>query len=144
MCPKKRERKDPAYIREQGQKEARGKKKRRIAFSLTKQITTQGQTIEEWNDLGLLRALNLRMKFVGQYTTQEAIQSGYIKQYTKVDFPPNSKFIKPKHISNVTWIVMHLTDNSKEVVVGFIEEDVFYIVFFDKDHIFWPSPLKNT
>jgi hypothetical protein len=63
----------------------------------------------------------------------------YIKQYTKVNFPPSSGFNEPKHIVGVTWAVMHITNTSKEVVVGYIEDDVFYIVFLDKNHEFWPS-----
>lgn len=136
MSPKK-ERRDPAYIREQGRREAHIKKARNISFSFTKLITTQGQKIEEWNNLGLLGNLILRMKFVGQHSTVVAIQNEFIKQYTKVNFPPNSKFKQPNHIADVTWAVMHITGTSKEVVVGYIEDDVFYIVFLDKDHEFW-------
>jgi hypothetical protein len=79
------------------------------------------------------------MKYVGQFSTQEALQDGCIKQYTKVDFPPDSEFTSPKHIIDITWAVMHITNNSIEVVAGFLEEDVFYIIFQDKDHKFWPT-----
>ncbi len=143
MSPKK-ERKDPAYIREQGARSAKGVKKRNLTFSFIKQIPTQGQTIEEWDKLGLLQKLFLRMKYIGQFSVHAAINDGCIKQYSKVDFPPDSGFKAPKHIHNVTWAVMHVTNKSKEVVAGYIEDDVFYIVFLDKDHEFWPSPLKNT
>lgn len=137
MSPKK-ERKDPAYIREQGNKEAKGNKQRKITFSLSKHIpNVGGQTIEDWDSSGLMVLLFNRLKFVGQFSAIEVRQNQYIKEYTKVDFPPNSKFKKPNHITNVTWAVMHITGTSKEVVVGYIEDDVFYIVFLDKDHDFW-------
>lgn len=55
-----------------------------------------------------------------------------------MDFPPNSAFTPPKHITGVTWAVIHITPKSKEVVVGFIEDDVFYVIFLDKEHKFWP------
>lgn len=141
---KKGGRKDPAFQREQGNKSAVGAKRRNIAFSLAKHIQGEGQTIEEWEEFGLLGQLNLRMKYVGQHSTLHVRQTQMIKEYTKVDFPPNSGFTHPKHIGAVTWAVMHLTPTSKEVVVGYIDEDVFYIVFLDKDHRFWPSTLKNT
>ncbi|MEY5040483.1 MAG: hypothetical protein RLZZ414_4, partial [Bacteroidota bacterium] len=54
MSLKKNNRKDPAYLREQGKRKAQEKKQRKISFSLTKHITTQGQTIEQWDELGLL------------------------------------------------------------------------------------------
>jgi hypothetical protein len=41
MSPKKGARKDPAYLREQGHLNVRGKKSRIITFSFTKQIPAQ-------------------------------------------------------------------------------------------------------
>ena len=144
MAAKRNERRDPAYLREQGNRSKNIQRSRLITFSLSKHIKGEGQSIEEWGDLGLLKALNLRMKYLGQLNIHEVKQAKYIKEYHKVSFPENSEFSEPKHVQNGTWAVMHLTDNSKEVVVGYIEEDVFQIVFLDKDHKFWPSKLKNT
>jgi len=140
----KKERKDPAYLREQGKRQANTPKRRKITFSLTKHLPNQGQTIEDWDKLGLLVLLYNRLKFVGQYTASEVRLNQYIKEYTKVDFPPNSEFKSPTHITGIIWAVMHITQNSKEVVVGYIEDDVFYIIFLDAEHKFWPSTLKNT
>jgi hypothetical protein len=111
---------------------------------LSKHISNQGQTIEDWDKSGLLLLLLNRIKFVGQFTPVEVRQQQHIKEYTKVDFPPNSEFKKPTHVEDVTWAVMHITPKSKEVVVGYIDVDVFYVIFLDKDHKFWPSTLKNT
>ena len=72
MSLKRNKRKDPAYLREQGKKKAQEKKQRKLSFSLTKHITTQGQTIEQWNELGFLVLLYTRMKFVGQFSVTEA------------------------------------------------------------------------
>lgn len=144
MVKSKKNRKDPAYLREQGKRNAVVNKERNITFSLIKHIKAEGQSIEEWNTLGLLEKLLLRLKHIGQHSVHVVRQNQWIKEYHKISFPPNSKFTEPKHVSNITWAVMHITNNSKEVVVGYIEDDVFYIVFLDKDHEFWPSQLKNT
>ena len=144
MLSKKNQRNDPAYIREQGKRKAVGAKQRNITFCLSKQIKAEGQSIEEWDELGLLKPLLLRLKNLGQHSSLTVRQNKWIKEYHKVNFPPDSGFTAPKHIGEVTWAVMHITDKSKEVVVGYIEEDVFYIIFLDKDHKFWPSQLKNT
>ena len=144
MVRKKSVRRDPAYLREQGKRDAYVKKQRNITFSFSKHIQGEGQTIEEWSNLGLLKKLIIRIKYLGQHPTTVVRQNKWIKEYHKVHFPPNSEFKEPKHVSGVIWAVMHITENSKEVVVGFIEEDVFYIIFLDKDHKFWPSKLKNT
>lgn len=144
VSKKKRQRNDPAYLREQGKRNAVSKKQRNVTFSFSKHIKSEGQTIEEWADLGLLKPLLLRIKNLGQHSTLTVRQNKWIKEYHKVEYPPDSEFTEPKHVTNVTWAVMHITETSKEVVVGFIEDDVFFIVFLDKDHKFWPSKLKNT
>ncbi len=144
VSKKSKKQNDPAYLREQGKRDAVKKSKRFLTFSFSKHIRGEGQSIEEWGKLELLGLLVLRLKNLGQYSTIEVRQKGWIKEYHKVNFPPNSKFSEPKHVINVTWAVLHITPTSKEVVVGYIENDIFYIVFLDKDHEFWPSKMKNT
>jgi len=141
---KKKQLKDPAYLREQGKRDAVIKNDRLLTFSFSKHIKGEGQSIEEWGALGLLEPLILRLKYLGQYSTLAVRQKKWITEYHKVNFPPNSKFTEPRHIQNVTWAVLHIKPTSKEVVAGYIENEVFYIVFLDKEHNFWPSPLKNT
>ena len=144
VSKKKKYRNDPAYLKEQGKRNAVGNKQRNITFSFSKHIKGEGQTIEEWAKLDLLKPLVLRMKYLGQHPSLFVRQKRWIKEYHKVIFPSNSGFKEPKHVVGVTWAVMHVSDKSKEVVVGYIEDDVFFIVFLDKDHKFWPSKLKNT
>ena len=142
--PKNNQKKLPEYLREQGNRSAVGDKQRNITFSFSKHVKAEGQSIEEWSELGLLKPLIIRIKNLGLHTALTVRQNKWIKEYHKVEFPPNSGFKEPKHVIGVTWAVMHITDTSREVVVGYIEDDVFYIVFLDKDHRFWPSKLKNT
>jgi hypothetical protein len=138
----RREKKLPAYQRLQGNRDVNVGKKRFITFSLCHHIKGEGQTIEEWNKLGLHGKLLERIKHICQYPTHIVRQNQWVKEYTKVNFPEHSKFKVPHHVTGVTWAVMHISKNSKEVVVGFIEDDVFYIVFLDKNHEFWPTNQK--
>jgi len=144
VSKRKKNKKDPAYLREQGERETNKNKGRNLSFSLSMHIKAEGQSIKEWSELGLLEQLFIRLKHLGQYPALTVRQKKWIKEYHKVDFPPNSKFTEPKHVSNVTWAVLHITPKSKEVVAGYIENEVFYIIFLDKEHNFWPSSLKNT
>lgn len=127
------------YERHVGSRAAAGVKKRTISFSWEKLDINQGQSIKEWENEGLLSQLCERMRQVGQNEATVALAQQLIKQYTQVGFPPNSEFTIPKHVSPTYWGVMHITPSSKEVVAGYIENDIFYIVFLDKDHKFWPT-----
>jgi len=127
------------YQRKRGKRLAKGQKGNSITFSWTKLDINQGQSIKEWEDEGLLSILCEMMRQVGQYESVQALSSQMIKQYTKVGFPPNSEFNEPKHVSPIYWAVIHIKPKSKEVVAGYLESDIFYIVFLDKEHKFWPS-----
>jgi hypothetical protein len=132
------------YERKQGSRDT-STQQPSISFSWTKLDNTQGQTIADWEKEEILSKLCKRLQQIGQYSPVEALQRQYIKQYTKLNsFPENSGFNEPKHIPPPQyWAVIHLTDNSKEVAAGYIEDNVFYIVFLDKEHKFWVTDIQN-
>lgn len=137
-------RKSKNYKRQIGNLPDRGPKKRVINFNLSKIVPDQGQSLKDWEDEGLLLQFNERMKVVGGLTREEALHQKIIKEYSsKTGFPENSKFTKPSYLSPDRWAVMHLTNNSKEVVVGYIENDIFYVVFLDQEHNFWPTDIQQ-
>ncbi len=73
----------------------------------------------------------------------EATRQQIIKEYLKGTFPDKSDFYHPKHIpEDIAWCSMHI--QGKECVIGYFEDNVFYVVFLDKDHRFWITEKKNT
>jgi len=131
------------YSRKRGHLPERGKKARTISFSFNKIDRTQGQTIKNWEEEGLLAELIIRTQQISQHSVEECLRLQYVKQYTKVLFPPNSKFIEPTHVTPTNWAVIHIKPNSKEVAVGFLEDDVFHVVFLDKEHEFWDTDIQD-
>ena len=127
------------YERRQGHRLAVGVRGKTISFSWTKLDQNQGQSIKEWEDNGLLSQLCERMRQIGQEEATSALTQRMIKQYTKVGFPPDSEFKVPKHVAPEYWAVIHVKPKSKAVVAGYLDDDVFQIVFLDMDHKFWPS-----
>ena len=127
------------FDRKRGHSEAIGdkNKKRRISFSIQYLDNTQGQSLKEWEAEGLLADLMLKIQQISQHTVEESLRCQFIKQY------PTSKFKEPKHVTPDNWAVIHIKPESKEVVAGFLENDVFYIVFLDKEHDFWDTDLQD-
>lgn len=133
-----------SYIREPGNKPDKGSRRRVINFNLSKIVPDQGQTLQQWSDDGLLIKFIERIKIIGALTRDEAIQQQLIKEYpSKSGFPVNSKFTKPTYLSPERWAVMHITNTSIEVVAGYIDDDIFYVVFLDKEHQFWPANIQE-
>jgi hypothetical protein len=109
-----------------------------IVFSLRFFDRSQGQNFKDWEDNELLAKTFTKIHEVSNLNVNEAKLKSIIKCYEKVDFPPNSKFNAPKHVpNNITWCSFHI--QGKECVIGFFEDNIFYIVFLDKNHEFWPS-----
>lgn len=95
-----------------------------------------GQTYEEWEKEGLLSTLLTELQYLCQWTVQEAIQNGRLAVYNK--WPLKSRFRSPQHIaSDVKWAVIKSVGGQKIRVAGHIINNVFYIVFLDKNHHFW-------
>lgn len=114
-----------------------------IVFSFKDFDINQGQDFEEWEEEKLLALMVNKLKAVSHITMAQATAQQIIKPYTKVSFPPDSAFVHPKHVlPDVTWCTMHI--QGKECIIGHIEDNVFHIVFLDKEHEFWKTKKKNT
>ncbi|MFB6454168.1 hypothetical protein ACE38W_02770 [Chitinophaga sp. Hz27] len=137
----KKEKQLPAYQREQGKRGPQPPKKPKLVFSFEYLIDVrEGQRFKEWQTLGHLAELMEMIRHLSKYSCEEALQEGCIKQYG--EFPSHSKFTAPKHLPHKNWGSMHITKKSKQVVAGFFEENVFNIVYLDKDHEFYPMAEK--
>ena len=101
---------------------------------------TQGQRFEEWEKEALLAKLLNRWHSHCQKSLQECLDQRF-KRYPS--FPPTSKFKHPKHVTqDAQWASMHL--QGRECIAGHIIGNVFYVVFLDRHHEFWPTDKKHT
>ncbi len=118
-----------------------GKPKKLIVFSLKDFDINQGQSFEDWEKEKILSNLMRRLQQISSLTITEAQQNKILKIYG--DFPIKSEFKHPKHVPiGVKWAVIAI--QGKERIVGYVEDNVFYIVFLDKDHKFWITEKKHT
>lgn len=133
-----------SYARKSKKLEIReGKKEAYIALSFKDFDVNQGQDFKEWENEKILALAIDKLRSICQLTVSQATAQGIIKCYTKVSFPPKSNFTHPKHIlPDVTWCSMHI--QGKECVIGYFEDNIFNVVFLDKDHEFWITEKKHT
>jgi hypothetical protein len=101
---------------------------------------SQGQSFEEWEKAELLAKLLNRWH---GHSSKPMIQC-FDKKFKIYDaFPENSKFKHPKHVTrDAQWASMHI--QSKECIAGHVIGNVFYLVFLDRHHEFWPTDKKGT
>ena len=97
-----------------------------------------GQTLEEWEKVRMLSRLMEKFISVCSYNRLEATQQRLLKVYGA--FPENSEFSIPQHIQgDVEWGTIQRIGGQKPRLAGYIIGSVFYPVFLDKDHKFYPS-----
>jgi hypothetical protein len=114
--------------------------KKELLFSFRDFDNTQGQTFAQWGDAKLLRILLDKLREYSRKTVPEASQASF-KIYG--EFPPHSHFTVPKHIiPDAIWASMHI--QGKECIAGHIIDNIFYVVFLDKEHHFWITEKKHT
>lgn len=102
-----------------------------------------GQTYEEWQENGRLAVLMNKFEQVCQMTRPEAISQQVLKIYG--NFPEQGDFRKPQHIQGeVEWGTIQRIGGQKPRLAGYIIGSVFYPVFLDEEHRFYPSEKKHT
>ena len=118
-----------------------GRKEPLIVLSFKDFDRNQGQSFKEWEIEELLALAVSKLQEVCHLTVGQATAQQIIKPYTKVGFPPNSDFTHPRHIlPDVIWCSMHI--QGKECVIGYFEDNIFNVVFLDKEHQFWITKKK--
>lgn len=97
-----------------------------------------GQTFEQWEEEKRLSVLMKKFVDVCAYNRTEAMQMKLLKVYGA--FPENSAFSKPDYIEGeVQWGTIQRIGGQKPRLAGYIIDSVFYPVFLDRDHKFYPS-----
>lgn len=120
--------------------EALEKIDRKFTVSFKDLDKRQGQTFEDWNEEGLLvNMLNTLLEYCKK--TMQECKGEKFKAYGS--FPPRTNFKHPAYIpQDVNWASLHL--NSRACLGGYIYENVFNVVFLDKNHEFWICEKKHT
>ena len=99
-----------------------------------------GQTFKEWEKGELLAPLMTKFVELSNKNRVIASQEGCLSTYDT--FPEDSDFKKPKYIEgDVQWATIQDVGGQLHRVAGYIVDNVFYVVFLDKEHKFYK--MKN-
>jgi len=102
---------------------------------------TQGQSFEHWHEKGLLLKAVHRWREQCKKSVRECEQEKGFSVYGEI--PGHSEFKHPRHIpKDAQWASMHL--QGAPCVIGHVIGNVFYVVFLDEEHKFWPVAKKHT
>lgn len=141
------------YKRAQGSWDKKGEKDSpKVLLSFEDLDIVQGQTLKQWSDAGILLKLIEVTAVLNKLTFSQAITQSLIAEYNVNDntkfsadgMPKDSEWKYPINLKQerVKWCKIRL--GSTRRVIGFMKENVFHVVFLDKNHKFYPSEPNNT
>lgn len=120
----------------------------KIAFSLKyfdpSQPKKDKQTYDSWQKNKRLSVLMARIEDICNCSINDAIQQDLLKKYPSFPPPEKTEFKCPPKFKDKPWFVIKRIAGQKARVAGVMVGNIFYIVFFDKNHQFWISKKKNT
>jgi hypothetical protein len=136
------------YGRSQGQEGRRGSKiKPKVVLSFEYLDIQQGQTFKQWNDKKDLLELQELGQRLNKLTVGQALAEQIIIQYdienkrkwNTHNMPKVSKWKYPTTAPriDIPWSKIEL--GRKLRVIGYLETNIFYVVFLDNNHQFFPS-----
>ncbi len=136
------------YNRSQGQGERRGSKSEpKVVLSFEYLDIQQGQTFKQWNDKNDLLKLQELGLVLNKTTVGQALAEQIIIQYNIADskkwnennMPKVSKWKYPTTVprNDIPWSKIEL--GRKLRVIGYLETNIFYVIFLDNSHQFFPS-----
>ncbi len=140
------------YKRSQGSREPKGSKRdaKKVVVSYYYLDRSQGQTFEKWDQTKgrLLRWENI-IQSLNCRTVSQAIIEGIIVRYDNLDadqfnMPKKSKWKYPKNLTSKEIVWCKIEVMQKVRIIGFMEENVFFVVFLDENHEFYPTEPKGT
>lgn len=111
-----------------------------VSFKYFCNVDGVGQSIASWHDDGSLSDLVDKLTYLTSNGITKVISDGIFTNYNR--FPESSvnDFKCPEGLSeDEDWGVIKNIGGQKRRVAGFLKENIFYIVFFDRDHLFWKS-----
>ncbi|MEG0619439.1 MAG: hypothetical protein RR557_09090 [Bacilli bacterium] len=105
------------------------------------QDTDYCQSLSTWESEGLLSQMNVTFIQLCKETTanpQRLTKYGSYPEKSKTGFPEC-----PKNLSkSANWSSIRLS--GKVRVIGIMDRNIFYVVYLDKNHLFYLSPKKHT
>ncbi|MBP9599228.1 MAG: hypothetical protein KBE30_08855 [Desulfobacter sp.] len=119
----------------------------KIVFSFKYYLPTKlkqnDQSFVSWQKDKILAKFLETLKSISELTMTEAKQANLITEYG--DFPVHSKFSCPPILKgHKRWAVVKKISGQEARVAGIISDNIFYVVYLDKNHDFWPTEKKNT
>ena len=100
----------------------------------------QGQSFKQWEETKQLARAMYKLRNYCCSPLKTHIGNGLEIYGT---FPEKSDFQKPNHVpEDAQWARIHVT--GEQVIAGYVNRNIFNVVFLDENHGFYKTEKRNT
>lgn len=108
-----------------------------VSFKYFRDIDGDGQSLNTWRKNNLIDRLLISLHFVTTNSFTHLSTTKVLENYTEFPESSKTKFTCPPDLSkNLDWGVIRSVGGA-ERIAGFIKNNIFYVVFLDKNHHFY-------
>jgi len=105
------------------------------------------QSINTWKNEDKILNMLLALQYISSNNASDVQTTGKLSLYTD-EYPPKDKneFPLPDNLpSGINrWGTIQNIGGQKARIAGFLKDNIFYLVYLDKEHKFYKSKLRNT
>ena len=104
-----------------------------------------GQSLKSWLDAEPLLVQGLFDKFVflSDNSLTASQQHEILSLYKQFPEKKNTDFSCPVGLEDENWGTIRKLNGQKGRAAGFLRDNIFYVVYLDKDHRFWKSSKRH-
>lgn len=111
-----------------------------VSFKYLSDVDGVGQSIATWKEDGSLNDLVDKLVYLTSNGVTKVMSDGIVTNYSRFPDSDVNDFKCPDNISKEEdWGVIKNIGGQKRRVAGFLKDNIFYVVFLDRDHLFWKT-----
>lgn len=111
-----------------------------VSFKYLSDVDDVGQSIATWKEDGSLNDLVDKLVYLTSNGITKVMSDGIVTNYSRFPDSDVNDFKCPDNISKEEdWGVIKNIGGQKRRVAGFLKDNIFHIVFLDRDHLFWKT-----
>lgn len=106
---------------------------------------TPAQSISTWKDEDKILDMLLALKYISSNNATVVQTTEKLTLYAEYPSKEKNEFPLPEGLpSGIRWGTIQNIGGQKSRIAGFLKDNIFYLVYLDRDHRFWITKPKNT
>lgn len=116
-----------------------------FSFKYFQDLDGVGQSLQNWIDTDpqSVKGLFDKLVYLSSNTVTSSQQTEILALYQRFPSKKDTDFKCPPGLEDENWGTIKKLNGQKGRAAGFLKDNVFYLVYLDREHVFWKSKKRN-